>query len=117
MNSVRACRCSHVGAIVDQESRCCARGNRRRSSREFIQHADAQVLFTDLNDINFGSDRQANELKNVLQFFTVRRGCGTRSAARYEIDQGVWRELGCERHCLLKGRLFRYQPAGLEQSA
>lgn len=117
MNSVRACRCRHVRAVVNQKFCRCARGNRRRGPREFIPHADSQVLFTDLNEINFGSDGQANELKNVLQLFTGRRGCESRLSARYEIDQGVWRELGCERHCLLKGRLVRYQPAVLEQSA
>ena len=115
MNASCACRRGDVGAIVDQEFCFRARGDRRRRPREFIQHADVQFLFADLNEIYLGGNGRAHKLKNRGELVTGRRGRGCRLPVGYEVNQKL--ALRCERHRCLWSRLVRYRPVGHEQSA
>ena len=91
VNSVRACGCGNIGAIVYQQFSPTAAGNLGRAGDQFIQYFGRQVFFADLNQIDVRRNCGFDKLEDLLEVFTAGRRRWRRLAAADEVADWLCR--------------------------
>lgn len=89
MNAVCAAGGGNIGTIVYEEPGCAFPGEGGGLRRELVEHARAQIFFTDLNQINSSGHRCLNYPEDICKVFSCRRCPARRLAAGDEVQKGT----------------------------